>query len=117
MNIETYRNYCLAKKGVTEEFPFDESTLVFKVMGKMFALTDLEEFSGISLKTEPEEGVNLREKYPFVQPAYHMNKKHWITVILEGQVPDRLLLQLTDRSYELVVSGLTKSQKLRLGGL
>lgn len=117
MNIESYRSYCLSKKGVTEEFPFDESTLVFKVMGKMFALTDLEEFSGISLKTDPEEGADLREKYAFIQPAYHMNKKHWITVILDGQVPDRMLLHLTDKSYELVVSGLTKSQKLGLSVL
>ncbi len=117
MNIEAYRSYCLAKKGVTEEFPFNETTLVFKVMGKMFAVTDIEVFAGINLKVEPEQGVLLREQYEFVQPAYHMNKMHWMTVSLEAGAPDRLVLHWTDRSYDLVVKGLTKSQKLALDGL
>ena len=117
MNIEAYRSYCLAKKGVTEEFPFNETTLVFKVMGKMFALTDIEVFAGINLKVEPEQGVLLREQYEFVQPAYHMNKMHWMTVSLEAGAPDWLVLHWTDRSYDLVVKGLTKSQKLALEGL
>ena len=114
MDIEAYRTYCLAKKGVTEEFPFGEETLVFKVMGKMFALTDVVSFSSINLKVDPEQGEELRERYPSVQPGYHMNKKHWITVLMDGSVPDRLTRQWIDNSYQLVVSGLTKSQKSAL---
>lgn len=114
MNIESFRAWCLAKKGVTEEFPFDEHTLVFKVMGKIFAITDLDEFEGINLKVDPEEGVELRDRYPSVQPAYHMNKRHWITVVMDGRVADRVIQSWIDRSYDLVVKGLTKSQKLTL---
>jgi predicted DNA-binding protein (MmcQ/YjbR family) len=117
LNIEGFRKYCLAKEGVTEEFPFDKTTLVFKVMGKMFALTDLEEFNSINLKVDPETGADLRERYEFVMPGYHMNKKHWITVQMEGQTPERLVLQWVDNSYALVVKGLTKSQRLRLKAL
>lgn len=115
MNIESFRAHCLAKKGVTEEFPFDNSTLVFKVMGKMFALTDVEEFSGVNLKVVPEEGAALRDQYSFIQGAYHMNKKHWITVATAEAIPDKLFKKLIDDSYALVVSGLTKSKKLELG--
>jgi predicted DNA-binding protein (MmcQ/YjbR family) len=114
MNIESYRSYCLTKKGVTEEFPFGEEALVFKVMGKMFALTDVTEFSSVNLKVEPEQGAEIREQYPSVQPGYHMNKKHWITVLMDGSVPDKLFKQWIDNSYELVVSGLTKKQKSAL---
>lgn len=117
MNIEGFRKYCLAKKGVTEEFPFNETTLVFKVMGKMFALTDIVEFDSLNLKVDPEEGSDLRERYTFVQPAFHMNKKHWITVLLDGQAPERQVLKWVDNSYDLVVQGLSKSQKLRLDRL
>ena len=115
MNIESFRSYCIAKNGVTEEFPFDSNTLVFKVMGKMFALTDVDAFDGINLKVDPEEGAELREKYEAVQQAYHMNKKHWITVKIDGSVSDALLKQWIQKSYDLVASGLTKSQKLTLG--
>lgn len=114
MNIESYRTFCLSHKGVTEEFPFGENTLVYKVMGKMFALTDVESFESINLKVDPEAGVNLRERYAAVQPGYHMNKKHWITVVMDGSISDKLIRQWTDNSYELVASGLTKSQKLAL---
>jgi predicted DNA-binding protein (MmcQ/YjbR family) len=114
MNIEFFRKYCLAKKGVTEEFPFGEDTLVYKVMGKMFALTDLESFESINLKVDPEEGQELREKYESVQPGYHMNKKHWITVKIDGLIPDKVLLKWLDNSYQLVASSLTKSQKSAL---
>lgn len=117
MNIESYRAYCLTKKGVTEEFPFNASTAVFKVMGKMFALLDIDDFDGINLKVDPEEGADLRDRYSFVEPAYHMNKRHWITVKVEGVVPDKLLLAWTDKSYQLVVDGLTKSQKATLDRL
>lgn len=114
MNIEGLRDHCLSKKGVTEEFPFDESTLVFKVMGKMFAVTDVDDFSSITLKVDPEAGAELRERYAFVRPAYHMNKKHWMAVVLDGEAPDRLVLRWIDDSYDLVVKNLTKSQKSAL---
>jgi predicted DNA-binding protein (MmcQ/YjbR family) len=114
MNIESYRAYCLSKKGVTEEFPFGEDVLVYKVMGKLFALTDLEKFESINLKVDPEIGEELREKYASVQPGYHMNKKHWITVLMDGSIPDKLIRRWTDDSYDLVVSKLTKSQKSAL---
>lgn len=80
MNIEELREYCISKKDVTESFPFDETTLVFKVRGKMFALTDLEGELSINLKCDPDLAIELREKYPAVQPGYHMNKKHWNTI-------------------------------------
>lgn len=102
---------------MTEEFPFDESTLVFKVMGKMFALTDIDDFSSINLKVDPETGVKLRERYSFVRPAFHMDKKHWMTVVLDGEAPDRLVAGWIDDSYALVVKKLTKSQKSILEGL
>jgi predicted DNA-binding protein (MmcQ/YjbR family) len=114
VNIESFREYCLSKKGVTEEFPFDNNTLVFKVMGKMFALTNVEVFEGINLKVVPEDGVELRDKHSFIKPAYHMNKKHWVTVMMGGAVPDRLIKGLIDNSYDLVVLKLTRSEKLAL---
>ena len=117
MNIESYRAYCLSHKGVTEEFPFGEDTLVYKVMGKMFALTDIELFQSINLKVDPEQGAELREQYSAVQPGYHMNKKHWITVQMDGSIPDKLLKQWIDHSYDLVVAGLTKTAKRALGSI
>jgi predicted DNA-binding protein (MmcQ/YjbR family) len=117
LNIESFRSHCLSKKGVTEEFPFGENTLVYKVMGKMFALTDLELFDSINLKCDPESSVQLREQYASVLPGYHMNKRHWITVLMDGSIPDKLLKQWIDHSYELVTATLTKSQKLDLSRL
>lgn len=114
MDIVSFRNLCLNMKGVTEEFPFGEETLVFKVMGKMFALTDVTLFQSINLKVDPEEGAALRERYAEVTPAYHMNKKHWITVETGGSVSDRQLQRWIVESYNLVVRGLTKSQKQAL---
>jgi predicted DNA-binding protein (MmcQ/YjbR family) len=111
MNIEELRNYCLSKKGVTEGFPFDETTLVFKVMGKMFALTDTESEFSINLKCNPQKAIELREHYPAVKPGYHMNKKHWNTIIPDELIDDSLLFSWVDDSYELVVSKLTKAQK------
>jgi len=118
MNVEEFRNYCLSKKGVTEEFPFDEVTLVFKVMGKMFALTGLEQIPPkANLKCDPERAIELREMYPEITPGYHMNKKHWNTVNISGNLPTNLLQELIDHSYELVVSGLTKKLKTALDAL
>ncbi len=114
MNIESFRTYCLNKKGVTEEFPFDEETLVLKVMGKMFALTGINGFSSINIKCVPEKAVELREQYASVQPGYHMSKKHWNTVLIDGSIPDKLLRQWIDDSYQLVVAGMTKTQKTAL---
>ncbi len=102
MNIEAYRNYCLKKPGTTEEFPFDNETLVFKVGGKMYALCNVDLFESINLKCDPEQAVQLREMYDSVLPGYHMNKKHWNTVILDGTIPDRLIYAWTDHSYQLV---------------
>jgi predicted DNA-binding protein (MmcQ/YjbR family) len=108
MDIEFFRNYCLSKKGVTEEFPFDEQTLVFKVMGKMFALTNVDTFVSINLKCEPEKAVELREQYEGVRPGYHMNKKHWNTVLIDGSISNKLLKEWIDDSYNLVAASLTK---------
>jgi predicted DNA-binding protein (MmcQ/YjbR family) len=114
MDLEHFMRWNNAKKGVTEEFPFGENILVYKVMGKMFALTDVDQFESVNLKVDPEQGVLLQEEHAAVQPGYHMNKKHWITVVMDGSIPDRLLQQWIDNSYNLVVSGLTKKQQIAL---
>ena len=108
MNIEELREYCLAKKGVTESFPFDETTLVFKVGGKMFCLTDLVDDFSVNLKNDPEKNMELREQYPAVRPGYHMNKQHWNTVQIDGTITDKMLKQLVDESYSLIVGTLPK---------
>jgi predicted DNA-binding protein (MmcQ/YjbR family) len=97
---------------VTEEFPFDANTLVFKVMGKMFALADVDLFESVNLKCDPERSAELREQFPGIVPGFHMNKNHWNTVSMDGSVPDKLVLELIDHSYELVVSKLPRSIKL-----
>lgn len=114
MNIETYRDYCLQKKGVTEGFPFDEKTLVFKVMGKMFALTDVENFAFINLKCNPEKAVELREQFMGILSGYHMNKKHWNSVLIDADVNDKLIFELIDNSYHLVVKSLPKKLQQEL---
>jgi predicted DNA-binding protein (MmcQ/YjbR family) len=111
MNIESYRNHCLSKKGVTEEFPFDQSALVFKVVGKMFTITNVDNFVSFNVKCNPELAVELRESHPAVLPGYHMNKKHWNTVMVDGTVSDAMLTSWIDDSYDLVVDKLTKKQK------
>lgn len=111
MDIEAYRQYCLAKPGVTESFPFDKEVLVFKVMNKMFALTDVTLFTIINLKCDPERAAELRERYPAVQPGYHMSKQHWNTVLMDGTIGDKLITEWIDHSYDLIVASLTK--KLR----
>ena len=106
MNIEEFRNFCLSLPGATEDFPFGSDTLVFKVNGKMFALTNIDVFESINLKCEPEEAIDLRERYAAVLPGYHMNKKHWNTVIMDQSIPDKLVKQWVKDSYDLVVSKL-----------
>ncbi len=114
MSLDRFREYCLSKPSVSEETPFDEHTLVLKVMGKIFAITDLNSFESINLKVEPEHGIELRERYPSVLPAYHMNKKHWVSVLMDGKVGDTLVKNWIDASYALVIAKLTKSQRLEL---
>jgi predicted DNA-binding protein (MmcQ/YjbR family) len=115
MNIEQIREYCLSKKGVTEDFPFDEVTLVLKVMGKMFALASLEEIPlRLNLKCEPEQAVERREKYESVLPGYHMSKKHWNTIIVDGSIHSKEIKSWIDDSYNLVVQGLKKSDRNKL---
>lgn len=114
MNIETLRNYCLSKKGATEEFPFDEFTLVFKVGGRMFALTSLNSELSINLKCDPEKAAELREQHEAVQPGYHMNKLHWNTVFIDGTVPLSLIYEWIDHSYELVLKKLPAKEREKI---
>ena len=109
--LEELRSYCLSFPHSSEGFPFDEQTLVFKVDGKMFALTDVLDADSVNLKCDPEVALELRERYTSVQPGYHMNKKHWITVQLNGGVPREKLLELIKTSYELVWASLTKKRR------
>lgn len=108
MDIEFYREYCLSLPDTTEDLPFDEDTLVFKVGGKMFALCSLKSFESVNLKCIPEKAIELREQYPDVLPGYHMNKKHWNTVRVNSSVSDKKVLEWTEESYQLVKSGLPK---------
>ncbi|MDA3892108.1 MAG: MmcQ/YjbR family DNA-binding protein [Salinivirgaceae bacterium] len=117
MNIEELREYCLSKKGVTESFPFDQVTLVFKVMNKMYALTSLDKELSINLKCDPEKAIELRERYSSVQPGYHMHKKHWNTVFVDGLISDTKIKEWIDHSYELVVKSLTKKLQAELENL
>ena len=112
MNIETLREYCLAKKAVTEDFPFGETTLVFRVKEKIFLLVSLDaQPLQFNAKCNPEKAIELREEYDAIKPGYHMNKKHWNTVVIDGSVPTKLLKEMIDDSYELIVQSLPK--KLR----
>lgn len=115
MNIEDLRNHCLRKPEVTEGFPFDEETLVFKVAGKMFVLVSLDESPlRFNVKCDPERAIELREKYPCVRPGYHMNKIQWNTVHADGSVSDLLLKEWIDHSYAEVVKKLPKKDQARL---
>jgi len=117
MNLELLRNYCLGLKGVTEHFPFDNRTLVFKVMDKMFCLTDVEEFESINVKCDPELAIALRERYPAVQPGYHMHKAHWNTVLIDGSITTTQIFEWVKLSYDLIVAGLPKKLRSELDGL
>ena len=102
MNIETIREYCIAKKGASEGFPFGEDTLVFKAGEKIFALVNLDGDLSINLKCNPAFALELRERYSSVTPGYHMNKKHWNTIYLDGTIPDKEVFAWIDHSYELI---------------
>ncbi|MBC7390796.1 MAG: MmcQ/YjbR family DNA-binding protein [Opitutaceae bacterium] len=111
MNIEQFRNICIEMESVTEEFPFGNETLVFKVYGKVFALTNIETFTSMNLKCDPEYAVELREKFDFVLPGYHMNKKHWNTVLLNGSQDDSFYKKQIIDSYNLVLKGVPISKR------
>jgi predicted DNA-binding protein (MmcQ/YjbR family) len=116
MDLEAFRTYCLAKKGTSEDFPFDEYTLCLRVGGKIFAITGLDsERFDVALKCDPDEAVELRERYDEVRPGYHMNKTHWNTVAFDGSLDDVLLRRLIDMSYRLVLQSLKKSDREALG--
>lgn len=122
MNIEQLRDYCLSKKAATEGFPFDADTLVFKVQGKMFALVPLEKWekgeAHITLKCDPEYTIELREQYESVYAGPYVSNKHWNTVaIYKGELPEGLILQLIDHSYDMVVKGMTKKMREELNNL
>jgi predicted DNA-binding protein (MmcQ/YjbR family) len=102
MDIVILREYCLSKKGATESFPFGEDTLVFKVNGKIFALVNLDGDLSINLKCDPAFAIELRERFSSVIPGYHMNKKHWNTVLFNGTVPDKKVFSWIDHSYNLI---------------
>ncbi len=114
MNIEELREYCLSKKAVTEAFPFDDETLVFKVMDKLFLLTNINKELSMNLKCEPEKAIELREIYSSVLPGYHMNKIHWNTVLIDGSVSDKQLQEWIDHSYDEVVRKMTKKMQTDL---
>ena len=118
MNLETYYEYCLSKKGVTEHFPFDEDTLVFKVGGKMFALSSLSQWEkgepSVNLKCDPERAEELRAQYDDIKPGWHMSKIHWNTIAVNKSVSDNLIRELINHSYELVFGSLTKKMQSEL---
>jgi predicted DNA-binding protein (MmcQ/YjbR family) len=116
MEFDDLRSLCLSKKATNESFPFGEDTLVFKVAGKMFALVDVVEAHSVNLKCNPEKALELRAQYPEdILPGYHMNKKHWHTVILKGRLSDEEISELIQHSYELVVKSLPKKTKEEFG--
>ncbi len=114
MNIEIIREYCLNKPSVTESFPFDKVTLVFKVADKMFALLNLDGNLSINLKCDPEKALELREHYPAVLPGYHMNKRLWNSIFLDGTLDSDLVKSWIDDSYNLVVAKLPKKDREKL---
>ncbi len=113
MNIESYREYCLSLPLTGEKTPFDQVTLVFTVVDKMFALANMDKFESINLKCDPEKAIQFREEYPAIIPGWHMNKKHWNTVILDGSLNDDFIYELTKHSYDCVVNSLPKKVKMK----
>jgi predicted DNA-binding protein (MmcQ/YjbR family) len=118
MDIQQIYEFCLSKKGATEHFPFDQHTLVFKVGGKIFALTSLSDWEkgnpSLNLKCDPKIAIELRDKFEGINPGYHSNKKHWNTIFINDDVPNKKVLHLINHSYELVFSSLTKKVKLEI---
>ena len=126
MNLETFRNYCLSKKGVEENYPFKGEAVWMKVKGKMFAMANVMElkmdgeivppFHFINLKCEPEKALELRESHAAIQPGWHQSKKHWNSLYMDGSLPDELILSLIDHSYDIVVKTLPKKVQEELKG-
>ena len=114
MTLDELRAYCLKKPGVTEDLPFGPETLVFRVAGKLFALTGVYDFRTVNLKCDPERAADLRERYDAITPGYHMNKKHWNTVDTRAGLSEKLLRELIDHSYELVRDSLPTKVKEEL---
>ncbi|HEY5992186.1 MAG TPA: MmcQ/YjbR family DNA-binding protein [Candidatus Udaeobacter sp.] len=115
MDLELFREYCLSKRGATEDMPFGEDVLVFRVGGKMFALASLDEIPATAnLKCDPDLALELRDRYEQVRPGYHMNKKHWNTVEIDSGIPDAELHKMIDHSYELVTKSLPKAERKKL---
>ncbi len=114
MNLELVRNYCLSKKGVEESCPFDEDSPVYKVMGKIFLIANLIPPYFINVKCDPEKAIELRERYDYVRPGYHMNKQLWNSVYINNTVKDRLIYEWIDDSYNLIVNKLPKTEKEKL---
>jgi predicted DNA-binding protein (MmcQ/YjbR family) len=108
MDLDILHQYCMQKLGAEACFPFDQTTLVFKVFGKMFALVDADTFESINLKCDPERAIDLCERYSAVQPGFHMNHKHWNTISFHTDLADAHIFELIDHSYQLVYSGLPK---------
>ena len=117
MDIETAREYCLSKKAVTECLPFDDTSLVMKVMDKMFALIDLESANKITIKCDPEYAIELREQYSAIEGAYHFNKKYWNQIFLDGDIDDRLIKKLIDHSIDEVLKKFTKKKRAEYDAL
>jgi predicted DNA-binding protein (MmcQ/YjbR family) len=118
MNFELLKSYCLSKKGAIQDFPFDDVTLVFKVGGKMFALTNINSNPlSVNLKCDPFLAIALREEHGQIMPGYHMNKRYWNTVIMDGAIPDEKIYFMIDMSYELVYNKLTKAEKQKIDEL
>lgn len=115
MNIEEFRDFCLGLSGTEESFPFGEDTLVFKIGGKIYALTSLSKIPfSVNLKCNPEKALELRESFVGVKPGFHMNKKHWNTVRFDGDIPQHLLEEWVVDSYQLVKQGLPQKIKNQL---
>ena len=114
MTLDYFRDFCLSKSGVTEDTPFDANTLCFRVGGKIFAILDMERFDYVNLKCDPDQSIDLRERFTGITPGYHMNKKLWNSVSVRGNVPDPLILELAKRSYDLIFSSLPKKIQTEL---
>ena len=115
MNVESFRDYCLSRPSATESTPFGPDNIVFKVEGKMFALLALDEVpTAVNLKCDPDQALELRDRYEQVQPGYHMNKRHWNTVVLDGVIPGKEIQKMIDDSYDLVVQSLPKAKRAKL---
>jgi len=114
MDIEAIRAYSLSKKGTDESFPFGDTTLVIKVGGKIFILINLDDDPSMNLKCDPDRAIDLREEHTAIIPGYHMNKKHWNTVVLDGSLPKKLILEMIDHSYDLVIQSLPAKLRLEI---